>query len=142
ARTARVVRDGQEFDLLIEQVQVGDELIVRPGEKVPVDGIVIAGTSSIDESMMTGESVPVEKGLDDPLIGATINQLGLLRMQATKVGADTLLAQIIRAVEEAQGSKAPIQRFADRISSVFVPVVLLISLLTFIGLVILGLVTP
>ncbi|HWS82791.1 MAG TPA: heavy metal translocating P-type ATPase, partial [Ktedonobacteraceae bacterium] len=142
ARMAHVIRDSQEFDLPVEQVRVDDELIVRPGEKVPVDGIVIAGNSSLDESMMTGESVPVEKGLDDPLIGATINQLGLLRMQATKVGANTMLAQIIRAVEEAQGSKAPIQRFADRVSSVFVPVVLLISLLTFIGWVILGLVNP
>jgi len=142
ARMAHVIRDNQEFDLPVEQVRVDDELIVRPGEKVPVDGIVIAGNSSLDESMMTGESVPVEKGLDDPLIGATINQLGLLRMQATKVGANTMLAQIIRAVEEAQGSKAPIQRFADRVSSVFVPVVLLISLLTFIGWVILGLVNP
>jgi len=142
ARTAHVVRDGQEFDLPIEQVQVGDELIVRPSEKVPVDGIVIAGTSSLDESMMTGESVPVEKSLDDPLIGATINQRGLLRMRATKVGADMMLSQIIRAVEEAQGSKAPIQRLADSISSVFVPVVLLISVLTFIGWVILGVMNP
>jgi Cu+-exporting ATPase len=142
ARTAHVVRDGQELDLPIEQVQVGDELIVRPGEKIPVDGMVIAGTSSVDESMMTGESVPVEKGLDDPLIGATINQRGLLRMRATKVGADMMLAQIIRAVEEAQGSKAPIQRLADSISGVFVPVVLLISVLTFIGWAILGLVNP
>jgi Cu+-exporting ATPase len=142
ARMAHVVRDGQEFDLPIEQVQVGDELIVRPGEKVPVDGRIIAGTSSIDESMMTGESVPVEKGLGDPLIGATINQQGLLRMQATKVGADTMLAQIIRAVEQAQGSKAPIQRLADKISSIFVPGVLLISVLTFIGWAILGLMNP
>jgi len=142
ARMAHVVRDGQELDMPVEQVQVDDELIVRPGEKVPVDGTVIAGSSSLDESMMTGESVPVEKGLNDPLIGATINQQGLLRMRATKVGADTMLAQIIRAVEAAQGSKAPIQRLADKISSVFVPVVLLISLLTFIGWVILGLVNP
>ncbi|HEY4034451.1 MAG TPA: heavy metal translocating P-type ATPase [Ktedonobacteraceae bacterium] len=142
ARTAHVVRDGQELDLPIEQVQAGDELIVRPGEKVPVDGMLIAGTSFVDESMMTGESVPIEKGLGDPLIGATINQQGLLRMQATKIGADTVLAQIIRAVEQAQGSKAPIQRVADKISSIFVPVVLLIALLTFIGWVIVGLVNP
>jgi P-type Cu+ transporter len=142
ARTAHVVRNAQELDLPIEQVQVGDELIVRPGERVPVDGRIIAGTSSLDESMMTGESVPVEKGLGDPLIGATINQQGLLRMQATKVGTDTMLAQIIRAVEQAQGSKAPIQRLADKVSSVFVPVVLLISLLTFIGWAILGLMNP
>ena len=121
ARTAHVVRHGQEFDLPIEHVLVDDELIVRPGEKVPVDGIVIAGTSSVDESMMTGESVPVEKRPDDQLIGATINQRGLLHMQATKVGTQTMLAQIIRAVEQAQGSKAPIQRLADRISSDLCP---------------------
>ena len=142
ARTAHVVRDGQECDLPIEEVRVGDELIVRPGEKVPVDGVIIAGNSSLDESMMTGESVPVEKGLGDPLIGATINQQGLLRMRATKVGTDTMLAHIIRAVEEAQGSKAPIQRLADKISSIFVPAVLLISLLTFIGWAMLGLMNP
>jgi Cu+-exporting ATPase len=142
ARTAHVVRHGQELDLPIEQVLVGDELIIRPGEKVPVDGLVIAGTSSVDESMMTGESVPIEKGPDDPLIGATINQRGVLRMRATKVGTDTRLSQIIRAVEQAQGSKAPIQRLADRISGIFVPVVLLISVLTFIGWVILGLLNP
>jgi P-type Cu+ transporter len=140
ARMAHMVRDGREFDLPIEQVHVNDELVVRPGEKIPVDGKVIAGTSSVDESMMTGESVPIEKDLGDALIGATINQQGLLRMRATKVGTDTLLAQIIRAVEQAQGSKAPIQRLADKISSIFVPVVLVISLLTFIGWVTLGLV--
>lgn len=142
ARTAHVVHHGQELDLPIEQVLVDDELIIRPGEKVPVDGLVIAGTSSVDEAMMTGESMPVEKGPDDPLIGATINQQGVLRMRAAKVGADTRLSQIIRAVEQAQGSKAPIQRLADRISSIFVPVVLLISVLTFIGWVILGLLNP
>lgn len=142
ARTAHVVRYGQELDLPIEQVVVDDELIIRPGEKVPVDGLVIAGTSSVDEAMMTGESVPVEKGPEDPLIGATINQRGVLRMRATKVGTNTRLSQIIRAVEQAQGSKAPIQRLADRISSIFVPVVLLISVLTFIGWVILGLLNP
>ncbi len=142
ARTAYVVRDGQECDLPIEEVRVGDELKVRPGEKVPVDGVIIAGNSSLDKSMMTGESVPVEKGLGDPLIGATINQQGLLRMRATKVGTDTMLAHIIRAVEEAQGSKAPIQRLADKISSIFVPAVLLISLLTFIGWATLGLMNP
>jgi Cu+-exporting ATPase len=142
ARTAHVVRDGQECDLPVEEVRVGDELMVRPGEKVPVDGIVIAGNSFLDESMMTGESVPVEKELGDPLIGATINQQGLLRMRATKVGTDTMLAHIIRAVEEAQGSKAPIQRLADKISSIFVPAVLLISLLTFIGWATLGVTNP
>jgi Cu+-exporting ATPase len=132
-RTAHVLRSGQEVELPIEQVRVGDELIVRPGEKIPVDGIVLSGSSSVDESMITGESIPVEKGPDELLIGATINQRGLLRMRATKVGADTVLAGIIRLTEQAQGSKAPIQRLADTISSIFVPVVLVIALLTFVG---------
>jgi Cu+-exporting ATPase len=132
ARTAHVVRAGNEVEVPIEQVQVGDELLVRPGEKIPVDGVVLTGTSSVDESMITGESVPVDKGEGDPMIGATINQRGLLHMRATKVGADTMLASIIRMVEQAQGSKAPIQRLADTISSIFVPVVLVIAALTFI----------
>jgi len=138
AHTAHVVRGGKEVELPIEQVQVGDELVVRPGEKIPVDGVVIAGTSSVDESMITGESLPVDKGEGDPMIGATINQRGLLRMRATKVGADTLLASIIRMVEQAQGSKAPIQRLADTISSIFVPTVLVIASLTFIGWAVVG----
>src|SRR2546421_91417 len=138
ARTAHVIRAGQERELPIEQVQVADELVVRPGEKIPVDGVVQSGLSSIDESMITGESIPVEKGVGDPLIGATINQRGLLRMRATKVGADTVLASIIRMVEQAQGSKAPIQRLADSISGIFVPVVLVIAALTFIGWAIVG----
>jgi len=142
ARTAHVVRDGQEMDLPLEQVQVGDVLIVRPGEKVPVDGSVITGFSSVDESMMTGESLSVDKSQGDALIGATLNQQGILHMRATRVGADTMLAQIIRAVQEAQGSKAPIQRLADRVASIFVPTVLLISLLTFIGWAILGQINP
>ena len=133
ARTAHVIRAGQEVELPIEQVQVGDELVVRTGEKIPVDGVVQSGLSSIDESMITGESIPVEKVEGDPLIGATINQRGLLRTRATKVGADTVLATIIRMVEQAQGSKAPIQRLADTISGIFVPVVLAIAALTFIG---------
>ena len=133
ARAAHVLRDGNEIELPVEQVRVGDEVIVRPGEKIPVDGIVLAGVSSVDEAMITGESMPVEKGESDPLIGATINQLGLLRMRATKVGSDTMLAGIIRMVEQAQGSKAPIQRTADRVASIFVPVVLAIALLTFAG---------
>ncbi|HEU5231012.1 MAG TPA: heavy metal translocating P-type ATPase [Ktedonobacteraceae bacterium] len=137
-RIAHVVRNGKERALPVEQVRVGDELIVRPGEKIAVDGIVLSGTSAVDESMITGESMPVEKVQHDPLIGATINQSGLLRMQATRVGADTTLANIIRLVEQAQGSKAPIQRLADTISSIFVPVVLVISLLTFIGWLIVG----
>ena len=138
ARTAHVIRTGKEIELPIEQVCVADELIVRPGEKIPVDGAVLSGSSSVDESMITGESIPVEKIEGDPLIGATINQRGLLRMRATKVGADTVLASIIRMVEQAQGSKAPIQRLADSISGIFVPVVLVIAALTFIGWAIAG----
>ncbi len=143
ARTAHVVRTGKEAELPIEQVQVGDELVVRPGEKIPVDGTVLSGLSSVDESMITGESIPVEKAEGDPLIGATINQRGLLHMRAMKVGADTVLANIIRMVEQAQGSKAPIQRLADTISSIFVPVVLVIAALTFIVWAIVGnVITP
>lgn len=138
ARTARVIRAGQEVELPLEQVRVGDEVIVRPGEKIPVDGVVLSGLSSVDESMITGESIPVEKAEGESLIGATINQRGLLRMRATKVGADTVLAGIIRMVEQAQGSKAPIQRLADTISSIFVPAVLVIAALTFIGWAIIG----
>jgi Cu+-exporting ATPase len=138
ARTAHVVRAGQEIELPIEQVQVGDELVVRPGEKIPVDGTVLSGSSSVDESMITGESIPVEKVEGEPLIGATINQSGLMRMRATKVGANTVLASIIRLVEQAQGSKAPIQRLADTISGIFVPVVLVIAAFTFIGWAIIG----
>ncbi len=141
ARTAHVLRAGHEVELPIEQVQVGDELIVRPGEKLPVDGVVLSGSSSVDEAMITGESIPVEKVAGDPLIGATINQHGLLHLRATNVGADTVLASIIRLVEEAQGSKAPIQRLADTISGVFVPVVLVIAALTFIGWAVVGTVT-
>jgi Cu+-exporting ATPase len=138
ARTAHVVRAGQEVEIPIEEVQVGDELVVRPGEKLPVDGVVIGGLSAVDESMITGESIPVEKGEGDVLIGATINQRGLLRMRATKVGSDTVLANIIRMVEQAQGSKAPIQRLADTISGIFVPAVLGIAALTFVGWAIVG----
>ena len=126
------------MDLPIEQVQVGWTLLVRPGEKIPVDGEVVSGHSSVDESMITGESIPVEKTPGDQLVGATINQHGLLQMRATKVGADTVLAQIIRMVEQAQGSKAPIQRLADTIAGIFVPVVLVIAALTFIGWVVIG----
>ncbi len=141
AHTAHVIRSGKELELPIEQVRVGDELIVRPGEKIPVDGAVLSGLSAVDESMITGESIPVEKSEGDGLIGATINQRGLLHMRATKVGADTVLASIIRLVEQAQGSKAPIQRLADTISSIFVPVVLVIAALTFIAWAIIGNVT-
>jgi Cu+-exporting ATPase len=133
AHVAHVVRGGHEVDLPIEQVVVGDELVVRPGEKVPTDGVVLAGVSSVDESMLTGESLPVDKGAGDAVIGATINQAGMLRVHATKVGSDTMLAGIIRMVEQAQGSKAPIQRLADTVAGIFVPAVLVIALLTFVG---------
>ena len=130
-RTARVIREGQELDIPIEEVRVGDTVIVRPGEKIPVDGVVLDGRSSVDESMLTGESLPVDKRPGSEVIGATLNKVGLLQIQATKVGADSALAQIIRLVEQAQGSKAPIQALADRVSGIFVPVVIGIALLTF-----------
>ena len=130
AKTARVVRSGEEIDIPIEQVVVGDVVIVRPGERIPVDGIIIEGNSAVDESMLTGESIPVDKGEGDPIIGATINKQGRLKFEAHKVGAETALAQIIRLVQEAQGSKAPIQRLADRVASVFVPAVIAIAAVT------------
>lgn len=133
ASVAHVVRDGREVDLPIEQVRVGDEFIVRPGEKIATDGDVISGASAVDESMLTGESMPVEKRAGDAVIGATLNASGMLRVRATRVGRDTMLAGVIRMVEEAQGSKAPIQRLADTVSGVFVPAVLVVALLTFIG---------
>ncbi len=132
-KTAHVIRSGQELELPAEQVLVGDIVLVRPGEKIPVDGVVVDGRSSVDESMLTGESLPVEKGPGDPLVGATLNKLGLLKFEATKVGKETALAQIIRLVEQAQGSKAPIQKLADQVSAVFVPVVLGIAFLTFLA---------
>ncbi len=131
-RTARLIRDGEEIDLPLEQVQAGDVLRVRPGDKVPVDGVVIEGSSSIDESMLTGESLPVEKGPGSSVIGATLNKSGSFTFRATRVGKDTALAQIVKLVEDAQGSKAPIQRLADQISSYFVPVVLGLAALTFV----------
>ncbi|MCZ7531271.1 MAG: heavy metal translocating P-type ATPase [Acidimicrobiia bacterium] len=131
ARTARVVHDGEEREVPVEDVVVGDEVIVRPGEKVPVDGEIVQGRSTLDESMVTGESIPVTKDVGDTVVGATINQTGAFRLRATKVGADTMLAQIVRLVEEAQASKAPIQRLADLVSSYFVPAVMFIALGTF-----------
>ncbi len=128
AKTARVVRNGEEVDIPVEEVTAGDVVIVRPGEKIPVDGVITEGYSSVDESMLTGESIPVEKKSGDRVIGATINKTGTFKFEATKVGRDTVLAQIVKMVEEAQGSKAPIQELADRISGVFVPVVILIAL--------------
>ena len=130
ANTARVMRDGLLEEIPIAQVIVGDVISVRPGEKIPVDGMVLEGNSSVDESMITGESIPVEKQAGDTVIGATLNRFGSLTFRATRIGNDTLLAQIIRLVEQAQGGKAPIQRLADRVSAIFVPVVLLIALLT------------
>ncbi len=132
-RTARVVRNDQERDIPIAQVVEGDTLLVRPGERVPVDGTVLAGESSVDESMLTGESLPVAKGMGDAVIGATVNGTGLLRVRATAVGRNTVLAGIIRLVEQAQGSKAPVQRLADRVSAVFVPIVIGVAALTFVG---------
>ncbi len=133
AKTARVIRHDAEVEIPVEEVVVGDLILVRPGEKIPVDGVVKEGNSSVDESMLTGESMPVDKGPGDGVIGATINSVGLLKMEATKVGRDTALANIIRIVEEAQGSKAPIQRMADVISSYFVPVVIGIAVLAFLA---------
>ncbi|PFO73017.1 heavy metal translocating P-type ATPase [Bacillus cereus] len=131
AKTATVVRDGTEIKILIEEVIAGDIVYVKPGEKIPVDGEIVEGKSAIDESMLTGESIPVDKTIGDGVIGSTINKNGFLKVKATKVGRDTALAQIIKVVEEAQGSKAPIQRVADQISGIFVPVVVVIAIITF-----------
>ncbi len=131
ARTARVIRNGTEEDIPVEDVEVSDIIVVRPGEKVPVDGKIIEGNSSIDESMLTGESLPVEKKAGDLVIGATINKFGTFKFEATKVGKDTALSQIIKMVEDAQGSKAPIQKIADQVSGIFVPVVIGIAIVTF-----------
>lgn len=136
--TARVLRNNVEIEIPVEQVLVGDEVIVRPGEKIPVDGIVETGRSAVDESMVTGESIPVEKGQGDIVIGATLNGTGSLHIRTTKVGVNTVLAQIIKMVQQAQATKAPIQRLADSISSIFVPAVIAISILTFAGWYILG----
>lgn len=131
ARTARVVRNGDEMEVPVDEVQVGDIVLVKPGEKIPVDGVVQEGRSTVDESMLTGESLPVLKTQGDPVIGATLNKQGFLKFEATKVGRETALAQIIRLVEDAQASKAPVQKLADRVSAVFVPVVIGIALATF-----------
>ncbi|NOT05228.1 MAG: copper-translocating P-type ATPase [Anaerolineales bacterium] len=133
AKTARVVRAGLEVEVPADDVRVGDIVLVKPGETIPVDGVVIEGRSSIDESMLTGESLPVEKKPGDSVIGATMNKLGMLKFEATKVGRETALAQIIKLVEDAQGSKAPIQKMADQVSAVFVPIVIGIAALTFAG---------
>jgi P-type Cu+ transporter len=131
AKTARIILGKQEKEIRIEDLKIGDIMIIKPGEKIPTDGIVIKGESAVDESMISGESLPVDKHKGDKVIGATINQDGILYVKATKIGKDTFLSQIIKLVEEAQGSKIPIQEFADRITGVFVPIVLLITLATF-----------
>ncbi len=130
AKTALVIRNGKEIEISISDVIIGDIIIVKPGAKIPVDGKITEGSTSIDESMITGESIPVDKKVGDLVIGATINKQGSIRLEATKIGGETMLAQIIKMVEEAQGSRAPIQAMADKISSVFVPIVLIIALLT------------
>jgi Cu+-exporting ATPase len=138
AKTARVIRNGVEQDIPVEQVVAGDLVRVRPGEKVPVDGVVVEGRSALDESMLTGESLPVEKGPGETVIGATLNKTGSFVFRATKVGADTTLAQIVKLVEEAQGSKAPMQKLADTISGYFVPAVLILAALTFVAWLVFG----
>lgn len=132
AKTAIVLRNEKEIEIPLEEVVVGDIILVKPGEKIPVDGIIVEGQSALDESMLTGESVPVDKTVGDDVIGSTINRNGFLKINATKVGKDTALSQIIKVVEEAQGSKAPIQRLADQISGIFVPIVVGLAFLTFI----------
>lgn len=131
AKSALVLRDGKEIEIPIDQVHVGDIVIVKPGQKIPVDGVIVSGSSSIDESMITGESLPVDKVVGDIVIGATMNKQGSLQIKATKVGSDTMLSQIIKMVEDAQGSKAPIEKLADQISAIFVPIVLLLAEIVF-----------
>jgi len=131
ARSARVIRDGETKDIPIQEVQVGDIVVVRPGEKIPVDGEVIEGSSSIDESMVTGESIPVQKSAGDEVVGSTLNKTGSFQFRATRVGKDTVLSQIVQLVQQAQGSKAPIQKLADQVTGWFVPVVIAIALTTF-----------
>ncbi|MBP7693565.1 MAG: copper-translocating P-type ATPase, partial [Anaerolineales bacterium] len=138
ARTARVIRDGVEAELEVDQVGMGDVLVVRPGEKVPVDGIIVQGRATLDESMLTGESMPVSKGPGDTVLSATLNKDGLFQFEATRVGKHTALAQIVRLVQEAQGSKAPIQKLADQVSAYFVPAVIAIAAATFLGWLLLG----
>ena len=132
-KTATVERDGQEIQVPIEEVCLGDTLIVKSGESVPVDGVVVEGFSAVDESALTGESIPAEKHVGDKVIGATINKSGYFKMQATKVGDDTTLAQIVRLVDEATSSKAPIAKLADKVSGIFVPIVITIALVAIVG---------
>ena len=133
AKKARILRGKEEIEIPIEEVKIGDILIIKPGEKIPTDGIVIRGASAVDESMVTGESMPTEKTIKSNVIGATINQDGILYIKATKIGKDTFLAHIIKLVEEAQGTKVPIQRLADKVTSIFVPIILILALLSVIG---------
>ena len=132
AKTARVIRDGKEMDLPVEEVLVGDVIQVRPGEKIPVDGVIVEGSSAVDESMLTGESLPASKKMGDEVIGATINKTGAFKFRTTKVGKDTALAQIVKMVQDAQNSKAPIARLADTVSSYFVPIVMILAVWTFV----------
>lgn len=140
-KTATLLRDGEEVEIAIDRLQLGDVVVVRPGERVPVDAVVIEGRSSIDESMLTGESMPVNKAVGNDVIGGTINKQGRLVVETTRIGAETALAQIIRLVQDAQGSKAPIQRIADQVSGVFVPIVLILALITLVGWMVIGQVT-
>jgi Cu+-exporting ATPase len=142
AKTATIIRNGREMEIAVEDVKKGDVIIVKPGEKIPVDGEIISGYSSVDESMVTGESIPIEKKIGDKVIGSTINKHGTFKFKATKIGKDTVLAQIIKLVQEAQSSKAPVQRLADKISSIFVPTVFFIGLVAFISWLILGFSVP
>ena len=137
-KTARILRDGKEEDILISELKKGDKVSVRPGERVPVDGLIVEGDTFIDESMISGEPIPVEKRLNDKVLAGTINQNGAFVMSAEKVGRETVLAQIIRMVQEAQGSKAPVQRIVDKVTAVFVPTVLAIAILTFMVWMIVG----
>ena len=129
-KTAHILRDGAEIEVPVDAVQLDDIVIVRPGDKIPVDGVIVSGSSSVDEAMLTGESLPVEKKVGDAVIGASINKNGSFQFKATKVGKETALAQIIQLVEDAQGSKAPIAQLADKISGVFVPIVIGLAILS------------
>jgi len=130
-KTAHLIRNGEPTQITVEEVKVDDILLVKPGERIPVDGIILSGESTIDESMLTGESMPVTKEKEHKVFAATINKTGSFTFRATGVGAQTALAQIVRLVEEAQGSKAPIQRLADKVASIFVPSVFLVAFITF-----------
>ena len=137
-KTATIIKNGKEVSIPIEEVIVGDIILVKPGEKLPVDGEIIEGSTSIDESMLTGESIPVEKNIGSTVIGASINKAGFIKYKATKVGKDTALAQIVKLVEEAQGTKAPIAKMADIIAAYFVPTVMALAIIAAVGWLIAG----